>query len=184
MPAPVLLLALAGLGFLAVARKGKTSAAAAGGPAVNSKTGLLVFSRFHDLDLTAGDLVQLMKADGTATVVTVTGAQSETWGPAFVGTPASSSAPVVFQSQDVAALAPAGTSPTATTGWVTTSTGLPPVLQAYNTTDPTSLTTGAYVRLQDTRGSGTGIVAQIMAPATAAGQIAGNVTAYQGVIVP
>lgn len=174
-PVPLLVIA-AGLGFLALKKQGTS------GPAVNARTGFLTFGRFHDLDLTAGDLVQLMRPDGSAATVTITGAQSAAYGPAFVGTLASGDT-VVFQSQDVAALAPAGTSPTATTGWATSSTGLPPVFQVYNATDPSSLTSGAYVRLQDTRGSGTGIVAQITAPATS-GPITGQVTAYQGAIVP
>lgn len=213
MPGPLLLVALGALGFLAASRNGKTTvhgksspagkgkggaAAASSGPPINPNTGFVVFSRFHDLDLTAGDLVQILDKNGAASTLTVTGAQSETWGPAFLGTPSSGGAPVAFASEDVASLAPAGTTPTATSGWVTTSTGLPPVLQAYNTTDASSLTVGAYVRLQDTRGSGTGIVAQITAlPATGQtgalaqapgapdiGQITGNVTAYQGAIVP
>jgi len=228
LPVPLLLLLAVGGGIVVAKKKAAASkaAAAAGAPPTNPNTKMVVFGRFMDEDLAAGDLVQCMSASGTAYVLQVTGATSASYGPAFIGTPApgnlvnatnalasdlaslqglvtsgvesiTSYAPaegaagIVFQSQDVAAIAPAGSSATDPAAWTTSESDLPPVLQAFNLVAVDSIpysgsagTAPVYVRLQDTRGAGTAIVALLTAMDPTTGQFTGAPTYFQGIILP
>lgn len=94
------------------------------GPPFNPLTNFLMFNRFQDSDIGADDVVQLLDPSGLAMVCKVAAAQSSAQGPVWVGLGtkpgAQSMIAVMFQSQDVAAIAPPGTSPTDSSKWATT----------------------------------------------------------------
>jgi hypothetical protein len=180
---PLVGLAVIGaLGFVAT----KTAESAHKGPAINPNTGLVVFGRFTDQDIAAGDVVQAMAKDGRALVLTITGAKSASFGPVFVGVTAGGGGGqgALVQSKDIAAIAPAGTSPTATSGWATSAADLPPVFQAFGNVQLSEIALHGLVRLQDMRGAGTAIVAIVTDVDPTTGHLTAAPQSFQGAVLP